>query len=528
MTITQRLMKPGRFHIELTDNYPDRIASAIGLFDHVVITPTPVDVDALGDAAILSQSIYTGVITAKPSLRIFEGADLSWWLGTDQGLGDILNTAVSLVANTLTQWITALLPASLTLGTITNTSTLTNSYQWITRREAIDAVCRAVSAEWRVNPNGTLDAAAKAVLFATPSPSSGIVVTRKAEGVDGALRGLDASLLVPGSDVEQFTTTVYALGQGTGPAVLNSVALMDVANPYKDLLNGVVVMERIVSAPSDPSAVTGNIASAVLGQFHFARREITLASDTYTVTRFIHPGDEVYVYDLRAGLTDPANQIDWRGELIAPIKQRVLALTWPLERGCGVYLRKSGATPTYIDLTPYIAWEDGDVQWEIGAGSRLAIGSGENLGTAYLPTTAEVADRVAPGARIGGEWARVAVTSVAASTLFTIAWDTEVTDSHNFLVPTSGSATIPTDLGGTYAITSTVLFATVPTGVAFMRIIAGGNTYDFAAATNVAGLVSATIVVPLVATNTIVVQVWQTSAGAINATGKLFLTRIGP
>lgn len=394
MTISQRLMKPGRFSISLADNHPDSMAAAAALFDHIVITPTPIDCDATSDAGMLSSSIYTGVITSKPSLRTFEGADLAYWLGTDNGLGDLLDTAVALTAGTLTQWITALCPASLTLGTITDTSTTTNSFQWVTRREAIDAVCRTLSAEWRVNPNGTLDAGPKATLFVTPTDNTGVVITRKDEGADGGLIGLEGNLMVPGSDVEQYTTKVFALGSQVVAGGAVEVATATGATTYKDLRNGTVVMEKIVNSPTDPTTPLAGVAASVLGQFNQVRREISLASHTYTVTRFIHPGDEAWVFDLRAELTDPANQIEYRGELITPIKLRVMALTWPIEEGCGVYLRKSAATPTYLDLSPYIAWETGDVQWEVGAASRTIVGNAAT-GTAYLGDHAGVANRLA-------------------------------------------------------------------------------------------------------------------------------------
>jgi hypothetical protein len=394
VTITQRLMKPGRFHVELAPPWPDSVARSIALFDHLVITPTQVDIDSLADASILALAIYTGVITSKPSVRSMEGADLSHWLGTDQGLGDIIDTPIALTANTLSQWVTALCPTSLTVGTVNNTGTgtLSRSFQWVTRREALDSVCQTLGAEWRVTSAGKIDAATRANLWTTPSATSGVVITRRAEGFDGGIQGMDARLMVPSSDVEQYTTKAFALGQGVGTSVL--VGSSTGTTTYKDLNNNSVIMERLVNAPSDPLISLTAVAAASVGQFNSVRTELSLSSRTYTITRFIRPGDDVYVHDLQAGLVDPANTIDYRGELIQPIKLRCVALTWPLERGCGVYLRKSGATPTYIDLTPYVAWESGqDVQWEVGAASRASVGDSPT-GTASLPTTLAVESRV--------------------------------------------------------------------------------------------------------------------------------------
>lgn len=396
MTVTQRLMKPGRFHVEMIDSFPDSVAGQVSHFDHIVITPTQVDTDALTDASILTQAAYTGVVTSKPSLRIFEGADLSWWLGTDQGLGQIYTAPTGIVASSLSATMAVLLGvAPITAGSFNNTGTgaLTTSFCWVTKREAIDSACRSFGAEWRVNPNATLDAAIRTLLFKTVSATGGVVVTRKAEGIDGPLQGVDGSLLVPSSDIEQYTSQVLALGAGTFPTF--DVATNGAASPFKDFNNGTVVMQRLVSSPTDPTTPLAATAAAVYNLYNSIRREIKLSSDTYSVGRFVKPGDETWVYDLRAGLFDTANQIEYRGELIAPVKLRVYALTWPVERGMGVYLRKSGATPTYVDLTPYVAWEDADVQWEVGSADRAAVGDGISAGVATLPATSPIQDRVA-------------------------------------------------------------------------------------------------------------------------------------
>jgi hypothetical protein len=130
--------------------------------------------------------------------------------------------------------------------------------------------------------------------------------------------------------------------------------------------------------------------------------------------------------------------------------------------------------------------------------------------------------------RIGGAWTGAAAQLIGISTLTTINWTAETADSNGFLTPTSGSATIPSALDGVYAITATGLWATAPTGNNFMRIITGGNTYDFSGNT-VGQVVSASVEVPLAAAATVVVQVFQTSGAAINiGTTVLYLTRTGP
>jgi hypothetical protein len=392
LTVTQRLMKPGSFRVELVEDYPASIAQAVRNFDHIVITPTRLQpIEGFSDANILAAACYTGVVREKPSPRIFQGSGLEVWLGTEEGLGDLLDTAVTRTTGTLSQWIGDLRPASLSAGSVDNTgmATSTNSYQWMTRREAIDSVCRLAGAEWRVNPDFTLDAKDPDTLFTTATPS--VVITRKEEGPDGTYRGLEGTLIVQAQDVKQYTTKVFAVTQGADLA--GTVTSSTGSTSYVDGLNGALVMERVISAPTEPSGNASALAASFVSQYNQVRRELSLNSRTYNVTRFVEPGDTVYVYDQLAELTDSANQIVYRGEVISPIKLRVYALTWPLERGMGVYARRSGATPTYTDLTDFVQWEDGeDVIWEVGAASRPLNDATATGGSAYLGANPDVAE----------------------------------------------------------------------------------------------------------------------------------------
>ncbi len=165
---------------------------------------------------------------------------------------------------------------------------------------------------------------------------------------------------------------------------------------YKDPWNNSVVLERLVDTPHDSATNASAIVAQQLGQWNQVRRELSLNSRTYNVTRHAKPGDYVYVFDQLAELSDAANQITFRGELISPIKLRVYALTWPVERGMGVYARRSGATPTYTDLTDFVEWEDGrEVVWDVGAASRSSNDTDATKAgaTAYLGANATVAGR---------------------------------------------------------------------------------------------------------------------------------------
>lgn len=398
MTVTQRLMKPGGFALELVETAPTSAAAAVALADHIVVTGAPLDsISSFSDATILANSIYTGVITSKPNPRSFAGYDLSWHMGTPDGLGEC--RAYTTYYDPAIAPLTSSQPLSVVLSSFISNAHL-NAGTWndsglpnftgvippfITPREVIDMVTRTVGAEWRANPNGTLDAALAANLFVT-SPT--IVVTRKKDGVDGAFRGLTGSINLA-EDIEQYTYLV--LGAQSAVSYITSAAS---AQTYPSFLGATVLgTYRAINVSGMSTAAATATTTAAAAQFSTKRQELTLSSLTYDVTRFVHPGDYVYAYDEEANLIDTANQINWQGQRICPQKLRVYALTWPIQRGMGVYARKYNASTLafdYTDLTPYVNWEGndsnpGEVQWEVGAAARSISDDTSTIGsTAYL------------------------------------------------------------------------------------------------------------------------------------------------
>lgn len=391
-------MKPGQFRVRLIDKAPRSMWAAVQEFDHIVIIPTRM-LPAVGysDATILAAARaggYTGVVTSKPSNTEFAGEGLSRWLGTEDGVGDLLDTKVSNTAAALSTWVPALLPASLSVGTITDsgTGTHTYEYQWMSRREALTHMCRSVGAEWRVNADGTFDAATAANLFRT-TPST--VITRKAEGPSGGFYGLQATRLVQARDVSKYTSEVVVVGKsGDGAVVATGSATA--AAVYKDFLNNNVVMQRLANAPTEPAANVTAYAGDVLAMYSSVRRQVSLSSDTYAVPLRTRPGDQVFVYDQAAFLVDAANEVVWRGELTNPIKLRCHAYTWPIRKGMSVLARRSGATPVYTDLTPWVEWEKGETTWEVGGSFADPDQDPTQLNPSFLGVNPEIVSRVTP------------------------------------------------------------------------------------------------------------------------------------
>lgn len=128
------------------------------------------------------------------------------------------------------------------------------------------------------------------------------------------------------------------------------------------------------------------------------------------------------------------------------------------------------------------------------------------------------------GTRKGFKIRRAATQSITTATTTAVSFDTEDSDTDAFGAVTATTYTIPTGLDGVYGITAQVTFSTSATGTQpFMRIIAGGISYDSSVAL-ATGIGSNSIIVPLAATNTIGVSVFQNSGGSINVTATLWAT----
>lgn len=129
--------------------------------------------------------------------------------------------------------------------------------------------------------------------------------------------------------------------------------------------------------------------------------------------------------------------------------------------------------------------------------------------------------------RTGFALRRVAGQSVNSGVAANISWDTEDVDSDAFFAPTSATVTIPSGLGGLYALTFQVETGFPTNGSsAKMSITAGGVTYANGwGAYDARGLLSVTI--PLAAADTIVCAVFQSVGGAASFTGRLYGYRIG-
>lgn len=131
--------------------------------------------------------------------------------------------------------------------------------------------------------------------------------------------------------------------------------------------------------------------------------------------------------------------------------------------------------------------------------------------------------------RTGVQLARFATQSIPnTGTQTAISWDVETTDTDGFIVATSDTITIPTGLGGLYAISAVLSWASSPGANSSIEVYVNGTTswrHPIGAGTPMTTC-SMSVVVPVAAAQTVQVRVAHSAAAAINVTGNLEMWRL--
>lgn len=395
MRINEILMRPGSFTLPLVDDCPGYILQALrdalATYDSTSDSWTPVndaqivvfDTDVPTDIVDLSFARYAGILREQTGVRTFGGPGLPGYMQTDDGLGFIALTTTTVAAQSLTDWVTdAGVTNGLTAGTVTTTGLGNVGMEWavgVGKREMFDAVCQRMGAEWRVNPDGTLDAGKPEYLF-TVDPT--LMVTDQPSGHLGAVEGINGNVTSPTIDVSGVTSQVVVVGTGEGSGVvIESSSVLDVGKK----LDGVdLIHRRSVNAPADDSTNSAAIAASTLALFSTARTGFGVTSNTPNIRTRVQPGDNVYVYFPDAGIRS-SNLVTFRGEPVFPQVVRVSQINWGVHDGHGVFLRRrDGSTITWLRLTDWVDWADTGAFWKIGTNEivdRNALAGVARLGT---------------------------------------------------------------------------------------------------------------------------------------------------
>ena len=404
MAITERLMGAGSFGVTfLQDQTPSEIIDAINEWGHIVVTPQEMNPDLFDDASMLAAARYTGIVLAKTleeGVVTVAGQGLQLYLGDDRGKGMVIaeNKNIGSKRDYSTLPLSSVLFQSstpygimrdasgnlqaITQGTIHDgSSTYTGSHFVETALHALKHICETLSYEFRVNPDATLDAGPAANLFTGVNTDPTTVVVKTGYGDDPTYQGISPTGARTEFDAKDYVTKVdfiAEVGAFNEPTDFEGEAALSAGSiPYYDIHGNKLSRTGLVTVPDMDSDKLNDQATLMLNELSRVKKTLNLDLEQYEVTGDLKVGDFIFAFDPILGFNDDATQaaaesrdiyeIAFRGQQINPIKVRVVGISFPIQTGMGVYFRSyNGSTTTYTDLTPYVSFETGDTQLELG------------------------------------------------------------------------------------------------------------------------------------------------------------------
>ena len=380
-------MAAGSWTVRLSRETPARLLEQITLgkagFGQLVILPAHLDARQHADADLLGLARYTGLYRSQEGTYRLSGPGLPVLLGDEEGKADIMETVRSTPNGWLSQWYNALIPLSLKPGVLTSPGgSYDGTFHLQTPKEAFELLNDQFGVEWRIRPDFSLDVGPTSALYGTVPR----LILLRGAGSGGrdmsplpgdatsiqVLQGLVVDEAGWDEDLEDYTTKVVYVTEQE----VTTAATPEADIPYGRGTDGApVILDRLVDAATDDGATPQQMAAMQLGRFNKIRRELRVGGGQVDVALLPEVGAPVWLYSPPT-VMDMANPVTFRGRPMWPQVSRLLGVTWPITRGCGVYLRvwrSPQVLPVWHDLTDYVLWEDGDLQLEVGA---LPRGSG--------------------------------------------------------------------------------------------------------------------------------------------------------
>ncbi len=397
-------MGAGNFGVSfLQDQTPSEIIDAIQEWGHIVITPQEMNPDLYDDSAMLASARYTGIVLSKSleeGVVQVSGKGLQLYLGDDRGKGMVIAENKNLgKARTYTNLsLSSVLFQSstpygimrneagnlqaITQGTIYDgSSTYSGTHFVETSLHALKHICEDLGYEFRVNQDATVDAGPAANLFTGVNSDPTTVVVKTGYGDDPTYQGLSPTGARTEFDAADYVTKVdfiAEIGAFNDPTDFEGEASKTSGEiPYYDIHGNKLSRTGLVSVPDMDSDKLDEQAGLMLTELSKIKKVLNLDLEQYEVTGDLKVGDFIFAFDPFIGFADNAtdaaaesrsmHEISFRGQQINPIKVRVVGLSFPISTGMGVYYRKfDGTNVTYTDLTPYVSFESGDTQVELG------------------------------------------------------------------------------------------------------------------------------------------------------------------
>ena len=426
MSITERVMAAGSWDLQLVEDSPRWLMEAIDVeasaFGQLVILPVHLDPRNHTDAGMLAVARYSGIYRRQEGDFRLSGVGAAILLGDEDNKGDIFETDRSTTNGWLTEWVTALRPMSLAAGTTYSPGgSYDGTFFLVTAKEAFETLSTAFDVEWRVTPDFKLDVGHPDDLYGT-TPALMVLHNAGDGGRDLSPLPDDLANVTPlvgvpttdagwNRDYEDYTTKVvyvteqttttntevvteegsptYTWDENLGSDVVTDIgtsttdtitetstetvvttaATAGVDVPFGRPSDGAeVILDRLINASTDDGSTPQRMANVQLGRFDTVRRELFVDGGKIDIGHLAPVGSPVWLYAPPL-VMDTAAPVQFRGRTCYPVQTRIVGMTWPIQKGCGVYLRvwRGAATPTWHDLTDFVVWEDGDTKLEVGA-----------------------------------------------------------------------------------------------------------------------------------------------------------------
>jgi hypothetical protein len=383
---------PGEFTIDLLHNTPSSVREHVARhpLSYIVVTPVHLTDPGLGAGTLFGNAIYVGQIRSLDrDITTLQGEDMCVLLGDSDGLGDIYQGADTTGASAAFQThfadnITGRMNG-LGTGTIGTSSAFTLPKETgDTRREWLDFMCAAVPGtdfEWVISPLTGVNANTAANLF----PTGQVIFTPDAGGRDGNIVGSRAEITLGEQDWSDLTSqTVVDYDQNPANFKTATNTITNMVTPGGAAYSA----ERLISNRMTARPTRGGwaalrrwlirnatnaqkVANRERTRFSTARQQLDVTVFEFAPRRLgIYPGVTVYLHDPTIGLSNTANQVQYRGETVFPVTSRIMKMIWPVADGMGVYHWHSNGAGgmTFTDLTRWVDFNPNPaVSLEVGA-----------------------------------------------------------------------------------------------------------------------------------------------------------------
>lgn len=355
-------MAQGSFEIPLSVAAPWSLYHTCVEFGHIVIVPQWIDPTGLSDTAIKNLARYSGVLLDKElndDTITLRGASIHWHLGDDDNAGPAREGTQSFSSSSLTSVVSnALTDTGLTSGTITTTGlgSYTGTHYFASPAEILRTACLALGAEYRVNPDGTVDAGPKNAVYNTDFEDISVFVVRRGFGTDSIFKSVPVQSMRSRLDATNYVTRIIIAADTNNDGSLVEVESLtrSPSDNYKNFGGGNLKRVFVSTMGVSQAIALATYVTSELAQRSKEQRQ-DISTEHYEIANgSLQVGDAFFAYDPPA-FTDNTNPQYFRGQTIFPIATRLLAADWPVRQGMGVFYRDSAGV--YTDLTRFVAWE---------------------------------------------------------------------------------------------------------------------------------------------------------------------------